>query len=188
MSTEGLYVAYVPKTSPYYRTKQQLADDIAIVLVSPLSLGTKHRAILDACWTWTEIEGKYVGCQRWTQMAVMAKAADRKAKLIHEHVVPKKVVVDLLSQMQNSTSAEIYDLFNRLFIGVVVTPVQDQILNCDHKRSMPPEFYDPSSVSFRDPWLRYKPYLSLDGFQIVEITKSDCERLFRRKSDGADTR
>ncbi len=156
----------IPEKNPRYRTKQQIAEDVAFVLKSPLSYGTKFAVLKDACWVWTEFDGKYEGCRYWTKMAMLARAADKKAKLIHEHVVPKKVVINILMDLREPTSEEVYSILDRFLTGVVVTPEEDGLLNCDHRASMPPEFFDPDSPQYQDAWLRYAPFKE-HGIEIV---------------------
>lgn len=47
------------KNNPYYRTKEQLTDDVYNVLLSDnLSIGAKHAVIHEVTWLWTEFYGK----------------------------------------------------------------------------------------------------------------------------------
>ena len=56
--------------NPRYRTLEKLAEDMAYVLNSPLAYGTKYAALYDVCRLWTQVNGKYRGCPRWTELAV----------------------------------------------------------------------------------------------------------------------
>lgn len=115
---------------------------------------------------WTEFDGKYNGCRYWTKAALMARMIDKRAALKHEHVVPKKVVVDMLVRLPQPDAESVFAIMDRFLIGVVVTPEEDAVLNCDHPSTMPPEFFDPKSPHFHDPWLRYTP-LAEHGIEII---------------------
>ena len=55
------------KSNPRYRTKSELCDDIAFVLNSSLHYGTKYAVFDNAMWDWTQFEGKYKGCECWSE-------------------------------------------------------------------------------------------------------------------------
>src|SRR4051812_22851244 len=95
---EPTNMPYYPKTHPRYRTKDEIAQDVSFALKSKLSPAAKYAVVKDAMWTWTELEGKYEGCQYWTPLAFALHDANRKANkkpgdgLRHEHIVPETVV------------------------------------------------------------------------------------------------
>jgi hypothetical protein len=152
---------YYPKTHPRYRTKDEIAQDVSFALKSKLSPAAKYAVLKDAMWTWTELEGKYKGCQYWTPLAFALHHANRKAKkkpgsgLRHEHIVPKSVVYEILCGLEHPTRKAVFQICDKLLIGVVVTVPEDLMLN-QFRSTMPPEFHDPASPDHLDPWLRYK--------------------------------
>ena len=148
----------VAEKHPRYRTKDEIVRDIAFVLTSPLTYGSKWAVLKDACWVWTEFHGKYKGCPYWTRMALAEHQLNPKAKFRHEHAVPKSLVIELLFAQPSPTVETVREICERLLIGVVVTQAEDDVLNAEYGRTMPPEFFDPGSPGYRDPWLRYKRY------------------------------
>lgn len=141
-----------------YRTKRQIAQDVAFVLNAPLTYGTKFAVLADAAWVWTEFHGKYDGCPYWSELAIQLRRAQPKAKLTHEHVVPKKVVINVLFALQSPTPATAFDLLSTFLIGVVITRQEHDLLNVEDGSSMPAAFADPAHADYRDPWLRYKKH------------------------------
>ena len=148
----------ISEKNPRYRTKEEIAKDLAFVLASHLSYGTKYAVLADATWVWTEFYGKIRGCPHWSKMAIMQDKVNPRAKLRHEHAVPKKVVIELLMNLEPPTLDRVWDILNRFLIGVVVTPEEDAVLNSEFSSKMPPEFYDPKNPRYQDPLLRYKRY------------------------------
>ena len=135
-------MARIAEKHKRYRTKEQIAADLAVVLAAPLSYGTKFAVLKEATWVWTEFEGKYKGCKFWSTAALAEKRANPKSRnLRHEHVVPKKVVIDLLMQLNSPTPETVRALCDRFLIGVVVTLEEDAAL-ARFRDSMPQEFSD----------------------------------------------
>ena len=144
-----------------YRTKEQIVQDVAFVLNAPLEIGTKWAVLSEVAWVWTEFCGKYEGCERWTKKAVVQRLTDPEGdfrNFRHEHVVPKNVVIKMLLALPSPTVDQVRDICERFLIGVVVTREENADLNAEFQQTMPPEFDDPKSPSYRDPWLRYKRY------------------------------
>ena len=146
------YKRLMPKISAKnkrYRTKEQICKDLAFVLNSDLNYGTKFAVLSEITWVWTEFHGKYDGCKYWSDEALKIK--NRQSMLIHEHVVPKKVLIDYLMGKQNLSPKEIYEFLEKFCIGVVVTKAEDQTINNIGLRSKMPSDWD-----FEDPWARYE--------------------------------
>jgi hypothetical protein len=128
---------------------------VSLALKSKLSRAAKYAVLKDAMWTWTELEGKYQGCQDWTPLAFALHHANRKAKkkprdgLRHEHSVPKSVVFDILCALKNPTPRPFSESAD------VVTVPEDLMLN-QFRSTISPKFHDPASPDHLDPWLRYK--------------------------------
>jgi len=136
-----------------------MVQDALIVLTSQLTYGAKYGALSHVAWEWTEVTGKYKGCPYWTTMAIIHCLATKSCKgLRHEHVVPKKVFIDLLFSLAPPSPEAIRDICDRFLIGVVVTLEEDAVLNIEYGSSMPREFSDPASPDYRNPWLRYRRY------------------------------
>jgi hypothetical protein len=166
-------VARVPESSAKFRSKETIAADVAAVLASDLSWGTKYAVLADAIWTWTEYEGKHEGCRYWSSLARRHRRSP--SKLIHEHLVPKKVIITLLREMSAPTSESVHALLERLCIGVVVTRVEDAALSAAGLRSRMPAEWDGMDV-----WVRYKAV----G---IEWSEGKDARGTRRLKKGAGT-
>ncbi len=149
-------MARISEKNPRFRTKKQIATDVAFILDSPLTHGTKHAVLAEATWVWTEFHGKTKGCPYWSKLATLAQGASMEVKLIHEHAVPKGIVIETLLKLKDPTPEAVHDLCERLLIGVVVTKQEDNMLNKNFRKSMPPEFFDCNSPHFQNPWLRYQ--------------------------------
>lgn len=150
-------MARISPKSPRYRTKQQLADDVAAVLKSSLHYGTKFAVLKEVTWVWTESSGKFIGCPYWTDAAVRRFKRERSQNgLRHEHVVPKKVVIDMLLNLEKPTPELVRAILDKYLIGVVVTKEEDVRLNAEFSKTMPEQFGVEKSKSFQDPWLRYR--------------------------------
>jgi hypothetical protein len=138
----------IPTKNPRYRTKSELCRDVAVVLNSSLHYGTKHAVLSEATWVWTEFEGKYHGCEYWSEAAW--KLQDQQKMLVHEHAVPKSIVIQRLLELSNPTA----DLVNQLLVsyckGAVLTREEDARLNGLGLRSRMPDDWDEQDV-----WARY---------------------------------
>jgi hypothetical protein len=156
-------MARVSKKHLRYRSKDEIVRDVAFVLNASLSYGTKWAVLRDVAWVWTEFHGKYKGCPYWTKMAIMQHGLDPRADFRHEHAVPKAVVMRMLLDLKASTAEQVRNICEKFFIGVVVTVQENEVLNAEYGQLMPPEFFDPNSSSYQDPWLRYKKY----GIEVV---------------------
>lgn len=163
-------MAEIPRKNPRYRTKHQISEDVAYVLHSPLTYGTKFAVLHDVTWVWTEFTGKYVGCRYWSKLACADRFRNKKAKVRHEHIVPKRVVIKTLMELKEPTPESVFDICDRFLIAVVLTPLEDSILSVYFHKGMPPSFYDSTSGDFHDPWLRYKQHPEI---QIVDLKGKD---------------
>lgn len=150
-------MARVSPNSPRFRTKQQLAEDVAKVLNSELHYGTKYAVLKEVTWVWTEYLGKFNGCIYWSEAALRRFNRERSVKsLRHEHVVPKKCIIEMLFELKSPAANEVQSLLDHFLIGVIVTKEEDDRLSIKYSKSMPPSFLDESSSSYRDVWLRYR--------------------------------
>ncbi len=144
------------------RSKVEMARDAAIVMnTDELHLETKHAVLRDVAWRWTTFHGKYEGCPYWTPAARQQFAARGINGLRHEHAVPKILVIKRLlglasPDVKNVDETDVYQTCERFLIGVVITQEEDRILSKSFFKKMPPEFDDPASPHYQDPWLRYR--------------------------------
>lgn len=183
-------MARYSKRHPCYRTLDQIADDVAHVLNAPLAHGTQHAVLKDACWTWTEGNGKYHGCPRWTKLAVQRRCAAKEHDLIrrgqglrHEHAVPLMIVYGLLRELKSPTPEMVYAVCERFLIGVVVTQEEDRLLNVHFRKTMPPEFWEPTSPEYHDPLLRYKR-CQIEILQLKDNWWLDIPAVLNRSNDN----
>lgn len=143
------------KNNPYYRTREQLADDVYNVLNSDkLSLGAKHAVIFETTWLWTEIEGKYTGCQYWSKKACahLHESETIKAKILrHDHVVPRNYIVKRFLYGDMMSSEEVYSFLKTNLVGCILLKSEDDYINkIGYQRKMP------SNWNFGDNiWSRY---------------------------------
>lgn len=152
-------MAQLSQSHVRYRTRRQMAEDVALALNSPMSHGGKHSVLAEVMWSWTEIDGKYDGCRYWSSLARLEHAdnpSNLGRRLRHDHIVPKRVILGELFALEKPTPSVVHDLLEKVLFGCVITKEEDNVLSVRYRASMPPEFGDPSSPEFRDPWLRYR--------------------------------
>ena len=135
----------VHEDNPRFRTKEKLCSDIALVLNnSDLSYGTKFAVLSEATWVWTEFDGKYKGCKRWSEAAWKIK--EQSKELCHEHVVPKRLVIKRLQSLKPPTPNSVMEVMTKYCIGVVVTRAEDALLTNEGLRSQMPSGCDEGCV------------------------------------------
>ena len=147
------------------RPKQQIVKDVAFILNVPeawLSYAAQHAVLRQAAWTWTEINGKYEGCEIWSKAAWKIRHVAEKGELIHEHAVPRAIVIGMLRQLAERhrgkvTTPMVRRILGNFLHGVVITREEDQRLSkAGWRGKMPREFGDPDSGSYMNPFLRYQ--------------------------------
>lgn len=141
-------MANLSKKSKRYRSKETICKDVAFILNTDLSYGTKFAVLADITWVWSEFYGKYKGCKYWSKEAKSEDFSNRELR--HEHLVPKKVLIDTLMSMEAPSSTEIFEYLDQYCIGVVVTIDEDKRLSYEGLRSKMPDYWDG-----KDPWARY---------------------------------
>jgi len=136
-----------------FRTKSELCSDIAFVLNSSLHYGTKYAVLSDSTWVWTEFEGKFDGCGHWSEAAwnIRARLKERPNPLVHEHVIPKGIVIERLLKLPNKTADSVNELMVKYCKGAVITKDEDARLNSLGLRSKMPTGWDEKDV-----WARYR--------------------------------
>ena len=139
----------IPNKNARYRTKDKICDDIAFVLNSnsSLSYGAQFAVLSEAMWVWTEFDGKYDGCKLWSEEAL--KVRDQRKMLIHEHMVPKSIVIERLKKLSNPTRDSVKELLEFYCKGAVVTKDEDRRLNGNGLRSKMPTDWDEKDVEAR---------------------------------------
>ena len=120
-------------------------------------------------WKPSEAYGKYDGCPYWSEGALASRGKyGRPVKdkrkfgadaLRHEHVFPRKELVQKLFSLADPTSTLVGELVESLNIGVVVTVAEDERL--------------PKQGTEPDPWERYRQggvrWFSVDGRGSSEV-------------------
>jgi len=104
--------------------------------------------LYEASWVWTEFDGKHEGCEHWSAAAWEFRSQTKM--LTHEHVVPIKVVIELLLKLPSPTASSVHQLLESFCKAAVVTREEDARLNRLGLRSKMPSGWDGSDV-----WARY---------------------------------
>ena len=131
------------------RTKEEMCVDVWNVLISELHYDTKYAVFADVIWAWTVFDGKYDRCEYWSEDAY--KIRENGGKFIHEHVVPKKLIIEHLMSLENPSQESVKRILVACCIAVVVTVEQDRKLDELGLRSKMPEGSD-----INNPWARYE--------------------------------
>lgn len=109
-------MARISEKNKIYRTKEVMCHDIAEVLSSTtLSHGTKHSVIDHVIWVWSEFNGKYAGCQHWSEEAKILGANSKE--LVHEHLVPRKVIREKFLNYQNQILKQFKKFFKHIALA-----------------------------------------------------------------------
>lgn len=154
-----------------FRTREKLCEDIAFVLNSNLHYGTQFAVLSEATWVWTEFQGKYEGCEHWSEAASeLRNHPDRRRLLVHEHVIPKSIVIQLLLLLPAPTGDSVYQLLAANCIGAVITREEDARLNSLGLRSRMPTEWDEN-----DAWARYKHAGIVIRTEVAQSTKSAAD-------------
>jgi len=137
-----------------YRTKENMAHDVAFILTAPVEWGTKYDVINGILWAWNGDHGKYDGCEYWSKKALESKN-DPKVKRIHEHIVPRKALIGILERLADPTPDKVRQVLNCLCVAAVIANEEHSRLDLSFRDRMPNDFVE-SPLSASDPWLRYK--------------------------------
>ncbi|MDR9500401.1 MAG: hypothetical protein RI601_01255 [Desulfurivibrionaceae bacterium] len=141
-------MAKISEKNPRFRAKEAICNDLAQILSTDLSYGTKFAVVSEITWVWSEFDGKHKGCKYWSSKALTSGLPNRE--LVHEHIVPKRVLISSIINEIENTPDEIHEYLERFCIGVVVTKDEDALLNDAGLRSKMPAHWNGS-----DPWARY---------------------------------
>ena len=140
----------ISEKSPLYRTKPEILEDIAFVLACDnLRFGTKFAVVDQIIWVWSEFDGKHKGCRYWSEKAIAT--GSKREGLVHEHVVPRKIIRAKLFALRKPNIASVKRILNSLCIGVVVTKEED-----DRLRQLKLHASMPDDWDHKDIWARYR--------------------------------
>jgi hypothetical protein len=168
-----------PRSSPIHRDKITICEDLAIILgpdCVALSDGAKYAVIDQALALWSAHEGKYDGCRYWTKDAIVARHEHLRYdgtgqkppyehQLIHEHIVPRNIIRDVLLRSHCPSAEEVNDLLEQYCVGAVITKPQDaRLTDLGLRNSMP------RGWQFGNIWARYHA----SGIEIVDRTNGDA--------------
>ena len=147
------------------------------------------QAVYDMAWrvAWelTEWRGADIGCIFWTKKAfdllklkIISKNNSEiryerptnkimeerfKGKIVHEHIVPRKLFTDYIMSCKDSGQNPIKENFKKIIL-CIVTKDEDKILSNAFKSSFPEGI---SLDKIADPWKRYK---DSNITEILEVT------------------
>src|ERR1035437_8238166 len=132
-----------------FRSKEVICQDVSHILrCSELHIGTKLAVVDQIFWVWSEFDGKHAGCKYWSKAAI--ESGLKNKGLVHEHLIPRKVVREMLLNLDHPFPEAVNDILERLCIGVVVTKAEDKRLKDLGLNSKMPAYWDQ-----QDLWARY---------------------------------
>jgi hypothetical protein len=142
-------MARISERNELYRTKAEIASDVAFALrTDALHLAAKRAIIDQAIWVWSEFDGKYDGCPYWSPDAI--RAQKNGEQLIHEHPVPRKVIRTKLFALRKPSPDNVFRLLKKLCVGVVLSKKEDALLNKLGLRAAMPSGWNETDI-----WARY---------------------------------
>lgn len=133
-----------------------MAKDLTIILNTPVSIETKNAIIKNITSSWTQYDGKYVGCRYWSKNALVEYETKGRHFLVHDYTTPIKVIRKLIHELKAPTEKSVFKLLNRVVIGTVVTCEEDDLLSKTFRSSMPEPFFDQQHDDYLNPWIRYR--------------------------------
>jgi hypothetical protein len=156
-------VAYLRE---YLRTGDVVEPPRLQVAYKQIRLDRGREPLGQVSWKWSELTGKYAGCQFWTSEALrvasgfvsqmnggsLKKSLEEASRLRHdesiqhEHVFPREAwiarMTPLVGRGEPPSESELEALLDRLCIGCVVTRAEHS--EVDRRMGI-----------FENPWLRY---------------------------------
>ncbi len=110
-------------------------------------------------WELTEYNGKYKGCKFWTANALSVYNESNsksesvlKKELIHEHVIPRKFLIDYIMDCYKNSREPERKYFDFMF-ACVVRKDENNTLDSNYKSSMPGNIKEIDKIE--NPWARY---------------------------------
>lgn len=134
--------------------RRSISRDIALALQSGLSEAARRAVLHDALWRWSQLDGKREGCRYWSSAALISR---RKTNLIHEHVVPRAVLVSHF-ESRRPEEEEVHAHLTRMCVAAVITEAENRKLGGALHRAMPRDW------NGDDIWARYRAA----GIQVVD--------------------
>ena len=135
-------MARIPEKNPRFRTKSQIVGDLALVLNAPLSWGTQYAVVEEALWVWSEFDGKYDGCERWSEAAWAGRKNRRELR--HDHGVPKKLLREELRALRGKATTVTVEAILTNCMGTVITKAEDAALTkAGYRAKLPSAETDP---------------------------------------------
>lgn len=160
--------------------RQELANNLSIILnTDGVNEKTKINAINYAIYNWTEANGKYEGNEFWSFEAYenYCYVKNRANQLVHEHIVPRKIIRDKVMELPSKDALSLYLLFDQFVIAAVITKEEDDLFRqlYDGQKlvsKMPLEFTDEqNSIYYNNPWARYLKVNSQNPEEAIDIRK-----------------
>ena len=131
--------------------KEEIAKDLEVILDAKISPKMKARVCNLVTWAWAELPGKKSKANYWSRRA-LEDQSKLGIKLVFEHVVPRKIVIERLLGLESATKEEITKVLNKFCFGCVITKDEDIRLNrAGWREKMPPDWEKNDDV-----WARYK--------------------------------
>lgn len=149
-------------TGKHYTSKDEIIQDVLTILenchAKKLSLRNAKKSIAWSIVDWTAFDGQFGNHMRHTANACPFTVIPntKKIKVIHEHVVPKKLISEELFALAPPTFPAIQHIFNTYAIGAVISEFDDTALSNQGFRSSSPTGWQ------ANPWLRYSKAGLLD--------------------------
>lgn len=140
----------------------EIYSDFCVVCVNHfISKQAVYDMAYNASWELTEFNGKYKGCKYWTKEALDLYKDENQLKsdsalqkhLVHEHVIPKKFLIDYIMRCYKTNSKPDKKYFD-LIIACVVTKEENKKLD-KYKSSMPGDIKDIEDITEINRWERY---------------------------------
>jgi len=142
-------MARISPKNKRFRTKDEICRDVSHILrSSDLHDGTKLAVIDQIFWVWSEFDGKHAGCKYWSKAAT--ESGLKNKGLVHEHLIPRKIVREMILNLEDLSPEAVNDILDRFCVGVVVTKAEDTRLNELKLNSQMPPDWDHKNL-----WARY---------------------------------
>ena len=135
---------------------------------------------------------KFIGQPYWSKAALkqlkanienkgkIDKKVSKEDGLVHEHVVPKKVISDIIIKLKDKSVEEIYKILDDLGHVVIITKDEDQSIGSVLKSKMPEGFIYPGEY---DVFARYRG----TKIEVCDVTGIDFNELTKEKIDDLPT-
>lgn len=118
-------------------------------------------------WKWSTRHGKYEKCRYWSEDALESKNRGEEIELRHEHIIPRKVVANMLMKAFTKkvvTKRKIKQFLSTFCIGCVLTEKEDAAIPNSLVSQMPDDWDE------KDIWCRYREAFREDGIVIWEAS------------------